>query len=214
MSVLNQDGSVVFDLQELGSVFDVVYIGHNSVALTSLGGKFVIIDIQNKKVKKTLNVDSTYNGATFNDGKLIYCAKDKGLKMISLSDAALTSITTRKMSSEGYVATHGAKLFFTNEDNLNVSCCDFHGNIMWMFKDIDALSYPFGISVDNDGNVYVSGVYFHNFIVISADGSRYRELLSSKDGLYYPTAVVYHRSNNKILVANNNDGNAFVYDVV
>jgi DNA-binding beta-propeller fold protein YncE len=45
---------------------------------------------------------------------------------------------------------------------------------------------PRGISVDNDGNVYVVGNRSNNVVVISPDGQRHRKLLSFKDGLSYP----------------------------
>ncbi|CAC5410389.1 unnamed protein product [Mytilus coruscus] len=215
--VLKPNGSYDFVLNNIGPVLDVVYIGDNSVAVTSGGTagskQIYIIDVQTRKVKKSLNVNSPNHGVTFKDGKLIYCAREKGLKMISLSDESITSITTSKMSSEGNVAIHDDKLYYTNEKNHNVTCCDFHGNTMWIFNESSALSYPCGISVDNDGNVYVAGVRSHNVVVISTDGQRHRILLSRKDGLVCPTAVKYDRLNNKLLVANNY-GNAFVYDVV
>jgi hypothetical protein len=46
---------------------------------------------------------------------------------------------------------------------------------------VSVLQLPYGISVDNDGNVYVVGYYTHNVVVISPDGQRHRQLLSSKD---------------------------------
>jgi DNA-binding beta-propeller fold protein YncE len=45
------------------------------------------------------------------------------------------------------------------------------------------LKSPRGISVDNDGNVYVVGCSSNNIVVISPDGQRHRQVLSSGDGL-------------------------------
>ncbi|XP_063397764.1 uncharacterized protein LOC134682097 [Mytilus trossulus] len=217
MKVFNPDGSEDFNLKDIGSVYDVVYIGDNSVAVTSgesrFGGKINIIEIQNKKVKKTLNVGSDNYGVTFSDGKLIYNAGKNGLMMISLSDESITCITSSKMLSGDNVATHGDNLFYTNAANHNVTCCDIHGKTLWTFSESSVLSYPFGISVDNDGNVYVAGKWSYNVVVISPNGQHHRQLLSNKDGLEYPIAVEYDRLHNKLLVVNHN-GNAFVYDVV
>ncbi|XP_052075303.1 uncharacterized protein LOC127712734 [Mytilus californianus] len=218
VSVLKPDGSADINLNNIGPIWDVVYIGDNSVAVTSGGTVYSkqinIIDVLNRKVKKAFNVNSANYGVTFKDGKLIYCAGDQGLKMISLSNASITSITSSKMSSMANIATHGENLFYTNENNHNVTCCDFHGNTLWTFSESSVLNHPFGISVENDGNVYVAGVWTHNVVVITVDGQRHRKLLSTKDGLNCPAAVEYDRSNNKLLVANNNDRNAFVYDFV
>ncbi|XP_063448399.1 uncharacterized protein LOC134727932 [Mytilus trossulus] len=215
MKVFNPDGSVDFDLKEIGFVCDVEYVGDNSVAVTygrkSL--KINIIDVQTRKLMKALYVGSSNNGVTFKGGKLIYCAGDQGLNMISLSNESITSITTTKMSSDACVASQGNKLFYTNEDNHNVKCCDIQGKTLWTFKEKRTLSYPMGISVDNGGNVYVAGFSSHNVVVISTDGQRCRQLLSAKDGLHCPSAVVYDRTNNKLLISNYN-GSAFVYDAV
>ncbi|XP_063448398.1 uncharacterized protein LOC134727931 [Mytilus trossulus] len=212
--VLKPDGSSEFDLNNIGPVWDVVYTGDNDVATTS-GNKnqIKIIDVEKRKVKKTLNVNSANNGVTIKNEKLIYCARDQGLKMISLSDESITTISTSNMSFQAYVNTQGDKLFYSNEENHNVTCINFQGKTLWTFNESSTLKYPFGISVDNDGNVFVAGTHSHNLIVISSDGRRYRQLLSKKDGLDSPTVVEYDQSNNKLLVANN-FGNTFVYEVV
>jgi DNA-binding beta-propeller fold protein YncE len=45
----------------------------------------------------------------------------------------------------------------------------------WEFKDSRVLECPRGISVDNDGNVYVVGYSTNNVVVISPDGQRHRQ---------------------------------------
>ena len=69
-----------------------------------------------------------------------------------------------------------------------------------------------GISVDNDGNVYVAGFDSINVVVISPDGQRHRQLLSNKDGLVNPMVLDYDRSTDRLLVVNQSDI-AFLYDV-
>jgi hypothetical protein len=51
-----------------------------------------------------------------------------------------------------------------------------------------------------------------NVVVISPDGQRHRQLLSSKDGLVEPVVLDYERSTNKLLVVNKRDI-AFLFDV-
>jgi sugar lactone lactonase YvrE len=53
--------------------------------------------------------------------------------------------------------------------------------VQWEFNDERVLQCPLGISVDNDGNVYVVGCHSNNVMVISPDGQRHRQLLASKD---------------------------------
>ena len=113
------------------------------------------------------------------------------------------------MSDVTYVATSGDKLYYTNTNTNTVTCCDLHGPTQWQFKDERVLQLPYGISVDNDGNVYVVGYYTHNVVVISPDGQRHRQLLSSKDGLSYPVVLDYDKSTNRLLVVNHQSSDCF-----
>ena len=138
--------------------------------------------------------------------QFIYCTGNKGLKMINLSDKSVSDIIQNNMSNVYYVAT------FRNGDTHTVTCCDLHGTTQWEFKDTRVLQYPYIISIDKDGNVYVVGYDSNNVVVISPDGQRHRQLLSSKDGLKKPRVLEYDRSTNRLLVVNDNN-TAFLFDV-
>ena len=115
------------------------------------------------------------------------------------------------MSGVYYVATSGEKLYYTDYQTGTVTCCDLHGTTKWEFKDEHVLQCPRGISVDNDGNVYVVGYHSKNVVVISPDGKRHRQLLSSKDGLVNPCVLDYEKSTNRLLVVNESKS-VFLFD--
>jgi DNA-binding beta-propeller fold protein YncE len=116
------------------------------------------------------------------------------------------------MSGVVYVATSGDKLYCTTFNTDAVTCCDVHGTTQWEFNDNRVLQYPTGIAVDNDGNVYVTDYISHNVVVISPDGQRHIQLLSSKDGMSYLCVLDYDKSTNRLLVVNES-GTAFLFDV-
>jgi uncharacterized protein YfaP (DUF2135 family) len=60
--------------------------------------------------------------------------------------------------------------------------------------------------------VYVVGSNSNSLEVISPDGQRHRQLLSSKDGLSKPVVLDYDKSTNKLLVVNESS-TAFLFDV-
>jgi DNA-binding beta-propeller fold protein YncE len=93
-----------------------------------------------------------------------------------------------------------------------VTCCDLQGTTQWEFKDERVLKFPLGISVDNDGYVYVAGRDSINVVVISTEGQRHGQILSSNDGLVEPRLLDYERSTNRLLVVNRR-GVAFLFDV-
>ncbi len=132
--------------------------------------------------------------------------------MLNLSDKSVSDIINSNMTYVCYVATSGDKLYYTNWNTHTVTCCDLHGTAQWEFNDESVLRCPLGISVDNDGNVYVVGFHFNNVVVISPDGQRHRQLLSDKDGLVNPRLLDFDQSTNRLLVVNVSES-AFLFDV-
>ena len=133
-----------------------------------------------------------------NRGKTIYyCASDKGLKMLNLSDQSVSDIISSNNSNVYYVATSCDKLYYTDRNTATVTCCDLHGTTQWEFTDERVLRGSAGISVDNDGNVHAVGRNSKNVVVISPDGQRHRQLLSSKNCLSYPLVLDYDKYTNR-----------------
>jgi hypothetical protein len=160
----------------------------------------------------TISLDTAMLGMAIRGRTIYYCTWGKGLKMLNLSDKSVSDIINRDMSNVNYVATFGDKLYYTNYNTHTVTCCDLHGTTLWEIKDERVLEFPLGITVDNDGNVYVTGLKSSNVVVISPEGQRHRQLLSTTDGLVEPRVLDYDRSTDRILVVNQS-GIAFLYDV-
>ena len=196
--------------------YDAVYIKDtNNVAVSSGNGSnkcITIIDIESQEVTTTISMDTNIYGMEVRGTTIYFCAADKGLKMLNLSDQSVSDIFSSSMSNLDYVATSGDKLYYTSFNTGAVTCCDLHGTTQWEFKDNRVLQYPTGISVDNDGNVYVVAFSSNNVVGVSPDGQRHRQLLSSKDGLSSPFVLDYDKSTNRLLVVNQSR-TAFLFDV-
>ncbi|CAG2232509.1 unnamed protein product [Mytilus edulis] len=89
---------------------------------------------------------------------------------------------------------------------------DSTGEKHWAFENECVLKEPRGISVDNDGNVFVVGNESNNVVVLSADGKQHKELLKASENLLYPYTLDYNRSTNELLVANAS-GKAMLFTV-
>jgi DNA-binding beta-propeller fold protein YncE len=150
----------------------------------------------------TIPVYTEILGMAVRGRTIYYCASDKGLKMLNLSDKSVSDIISSKRSDVFYVATSVDKLYYTHRFTDTVTCCDLHGTTEWEFTDARVLNSSHGISVDNDGNVYVVGHNSNNIVVFSPEGQRHRQLLSSENGLSFPIALDYDRSTNRLLVVN------------
>jgi hypothetical protein len=159
---INKEGVELFQICKDTTgycMYDTVYINdNNSVAVSSGGGDnrcITIIDIVSQEVKTTISMDTYIYGLAVGGRKIYYCANNKGIKMLNLSNKAVGDIINSNMSEVYYVATSGDKLYHTNDKRHSVTCCDLHGTTQWEFRDTRLLSGPVGISLDNDGNVYV-----------------------------------------------------------
>ena len=219
ISFINKEGVILSQISKykIGSTtFDTVYIKDtNSIAVSSgWGGNgcITMIDIESQKVMTTISMDTDIYGMAIIGGTIYYCAREKGLKKLNVSDQSVRDIINRDMTCVRYVATSQDKLYYTNYENHTVTCCDLHGTTQWEFNSDRVLQEPGGISVDNDGNVYVVGFKSNNVVVISSDGKRHIQLLSSKDGLVKPCVLEYDKFTNRLLVVNV-ERTAFLFDV-
>jgi hypothetical protein len=220
VTFLNKEGVELFQIgkDKTGSgTFDTLYIKEDNSVAVSSGGRgadrmfITIIDIKTQAVITTIPMNTRIGGMAIRGRIIYYSAWNKGLNMLNLSDKSMGNIK-REMFNVEYVATFEDKLYYTNWNTHTVTCCDLQGTTQWEFKDERILKFPLGISVDNYGNVYVAGGNSSNVVVISPDGQRHRQLVSSKDGIVKPNVLDYERSTNMLLVVNQS-GIAFLYDV-
>ena len=160
----------------------------------------------------TISIDENTSGMAIRGKTIYYCTENKGVKMLNLTDKSVSDSISSITSNVRYIATSGNKLYYTRYYTHIVTCCDLHGTTHWEFKDERVLKYPWGISVDNDGNVYVVGSNSNNVVVISPDGQCHKQLLSSKDGLSFPCVLDYDKYTNRLLVVNKSES-AFLFDV-
>jgi hypothetical protein len=132
---INKEGIELFQKgkDKTGSgTYDTVYVkDNNSVAVSSGGGTakrcITIIDIESKKVMTTIPMDTYIYGMAVKGRTIYYCAWNKGLKMLNLSDRSVSDIISSNMTYVFYVATSGDKLYYTNNNTNTVTCCDLHG---------------------------------------------------------------------------------------
>ncbi|CAG2253546.1 unnamed protein product [Mytilus edulis] len=202
VTVVNQNGTKDFTIKQ-GNAFDVLYLADNVITVTFgyYSSDIHLVDINLKTTKKILNVGSRNDGIAVVDKNLIYCGRAEGLKKISLRDDSVSTIIYSKLSDWSYVTTFNDTIIYTDPDKDTVTCASVRGQVKWNFNGENILKYPLGISVDNDGNVYVIGRDSCNVVVISPDGQRHRQILSTRDGLTNPSVVHYDSLTNKLLVA-------------
>jgi sugar lactone lactonase YvrE len=70
---------------------------------------------------------------------------------------------------------------------------------------------PRGIAVDEKGYLYLIGECTSNTVIISADGQYQKQILTNENGLNKPSAVCFDEPNKQLLVANVDDGMAYIF---
>ncbi|XP_071121994.1 uncharacterized protein [Mytilus edulis] len=217
LKVFNADGSIDFEVTTPTWAFDVVYnSADNTLAVTSgssLRCCITIIDMQKKQIKKTIPVNSIYYGIAVTDNKFICSAEGKGIQLLNPYDNSTSDIVRDILPSSCHVALFCDKIYHTNNTSNSVTCYDLQGSIQWTFKNESVLKFPRGIAVDNDGMVYVLGNASNNVVVISANGQHYKEVLTARDGLWFPLTLCYERRTNQLLVENNSQ-DAMVFRLI
>lgn len=208
VSIMKSDGSLDYQIDTKPySIIDIVYLpASKSVAITTgAEGKhrINIIDIDKKKIVRSLQVETKNFGITLHRDKLVYSAAHQGLMILDLEENTIQPIhIDPPMSDSAYVASLNDNLYYTHKYNHTVTCCDINGQTKWQFKADKVMMCPHGICVDGDGFVYVVCYNSNNVIVISPDGTHHAVLLTLEDGMYYPTAIDYDRNNNVLIVVN------------
>ena len=133
--------------------------------------------------------------------------------MMKLSDDRITTLVKQSnLLSNSYITTCGEKIYQANTNINTITCYTIKGDKLWEYKDEFVLSNPMGVTVDNDGNVYVTSCSSNSVVVIEPDGRQGREILSSDDGLKLPRGIYFDKSKNCLLVTNYH-GPCFLYHV-
>ncbi|CAG2192404.1 unnamed protein product [Mytilus edulis] len=169
--LINVDGSNAFEVAIPGAYDVAKGATDNTVIVSSsdiLKSGISIVDIQDKEIRKFIYVDSQCYSLAERNGHVICCSLS-GMKMLNLHTEVISTITTEGVSSTSYIDTNGKNIYFTSYYGYSVTCCDFQGVIKLTFEESTILKNPRGISVDNDGFVYVISKY--SVILISPCGA-------------------------------------------
>ncbi|CAC5388344.1 unnamed protein product [Mytilus coruscus] len=193
-------------------IYDVTCVDNATVAVISSSEKYILlVSLKSGKAFKTFHTTSFCSGLTYTNGNFIVSANKGQLQNIRLGDNKTNNICSSMSST--YVASLGNKLFSNKMDTDTIVCHKRNGEMLWTFTDKTALNEPRCIAVDEFGNVFVAGNKSNNFVAISSDGREHKMLLSKTDLVAKPWAIDYNIKLKFLLVANERDGQVFVYKV-
>jgi DNA-binding beta-propeller fold protein YncE len=208
--ILNEDSTLDNEITCLPRTFDITCLDDTTVAVSADNG-IEIININSTKVERRINTGIPCFGITHHNGVLLWCELQRGIQMMKLSDDRVTTLVKQSnLPYDSYIATCGDKLYQTTNSNNTVICYTIKGEKLWEYKDVSVLKDPWGVTVDNNSNVYVTSYSSSKVVVLEPDGIQGRQLISSEDGLNGPTGLYFDKSKNCLLVTNYH-GQAFLY---
>ena len=103
----------------------------------------------------------------------------------------------------------GTKVFASSISN-SITCMTTDGKIIYQYKD-GHLRDPRNICCDFNDNILVCDWNSNTVQVITTDGKKYGTLLSSSDGLKYPSSVAYRENDDSLIVGCEGTGKLFVF---
>lgn len=130
---------------------------------------------------------------------------------VGLEDTKTNIIGSNVVST--YVASFENNIYSKKKDKNTVVCHNRNGDLLWTFTNETVIKGNRCITVDEHGNLFVAGSKSQNVIIIASDGTNHKILLSETDLGGSPWAIDYNSELKSLLVANETDGQAFLYSV-
>ncbi|CAC5399795.1 unnamed protein product [Mytilus coruscus] len=214
--ILDESGSLECEIPlSSGRPFDVTCIDENTVAVSNAyATQIEVINITSKQSEKVIKTTGGSYGICFSEGRLLYSELGKGIQVVELNDGTHGKLIQKEdeVHTFNYVTTSENRIYETRPEANAVTCRTSSGEALWEFKDESVIKTPYGITVDNNFNVYVVSNGNNSIIVISRDGKHARRLLGKGNGVNDPTCLHIDKNRN-VLMVGNVDGNVFLYDV-
>ena len=121
-----------------------------------------------------------------------------------LRTLALSTGTDTRYLSIG----HTNKIYYSTTSSIN--CVNWDGTEVFSYKIPNEKSLM-KISIDRNGNVYVTGYDTNTIQRLHSDGTVDRVVLNESDGVKKPLSICFNKSCDKLYMANNNSGVVHVF---
>ncbi|CAC5369090.1 unnamed protein product [Mytilus coruscus] len=212
---ISSDGTLKYSMRlDPGDGFDITFVDEKTVAITSIVYTSVaeqrfrfkegvtIINLKNGRKTQFIELPGRTYGITCYHDSLFVCVKGCGIFKVDTVDYTSSHVIKCDLPWLSYVSVFNDKIYYTNDNEHSVLCCDHNGSLIWTFKNDSVLRLPRGIVVDNDGTVFVTGELSSNVVIISKDGKHHKEILTKQDGIIAPFAICLNNVKRELLIAN------------
>lgn len=170
---------------------------------------------------RTLSFDGEcYSVVVVNDDLFVCCCEgDKGdIRIVDKDGKEKRRIDVKKgffgsrlFKWPRYIISNvlHTKIFVSDKSTDRVTCLTTDGKIIYQYK--DESMRPRGLYVDAEDNLLVCSYYEDNIQVITAEGKKYKTLLTIEDGLEGPKSIVFRPRENIFVVGCWNTENLLIF---
>lgn len=209
----SSDGKHVKDIQLSNEPYDLTTIDSQHIGVTyGVEGYIEIINFITDEVDIIIKPGDRCLGISYFDGKLYTVVEWQGILVTDLCGKTLTTIELYT-DHVGSIATNKDGIVYSDFVNNTVTYCTFEGKRIWEFRS-DYVGRPQGVAFDNNQNVFVAGSDSNNITIISRDCKTSRTVLTESDGLEYPRAVAFDKRYGLLLVCNEGNKKAAIFEVI
>lgn len=192
--------------------FDIVYLGQNCIALSFPDAKLLsVLDLKTRQEKLNKTFENRCWGITSFENHLYVREYSAGIHCMDMHGEIVQTIPVSGYIT--HITSYGGKLYFTEHTPDVVHCCEADGTQVWQIA-LDGQGQPKGITVGKFGFVFVVLEKECKLLLISPDGSCFREILNAENGLKEPHAINYDKKRDKLLLVKDKTGLAELYDVL
>ncbi|VDI04705.1 Hypothetical predicted protein [Mytilus galloprovincialis] len=208
--ICNPDGT---DIHHMHLSYRPSFLADVDVNTVAVGCAFheaiLIINISTRSVTSTINTSGKCTGISYIDNNLYVNVDGFKIHVMDLTGKVKRSIPLPLHFSYDLAVERDR---FVCLNSHFIHCYSLDGKLIWNFKADQGQDFR-RVTIDNKGNVYVTDCGKNTVFVVSDDGKQYRVFLSESDGLNKPWGIYFEKKENILLVSNNNDGKAFLFDV-
>ncbi|CAG2192641.1 unnamed protein product [Mytilus edulis] len=209
--ICNSDGSDIDHIPLYYKPRFITEIYSNTVAVSSLYDRTIqIINISTRSITSTFNISGNCYGISYNDNNLYVDIDGSIIHVMDLTGKVIRTIPAPTDDIHDITVDRDRLVCI---DNKSIYCCSLDGKVMLKFEK-DKFQDLTCVTTDKEGNVYGTDEWTHTVIVVSDDGKHHKQLLTESDGLDEPRGIYFDKKENVLLVCNNMDGNAFLFDVI
>ncbi|VDI03163.1 Hypothetical predicted protein [Mytilus galloprovincialis] len=209
--VVKPNGIVVCEIPLKQPPNNVVYVNKTIFVSSYPSSTLTSIDFETRKVKKTIQFDFKCEALAVAGDKILLHFIDKEYTLYDLNLVEVAKIPIR-ITNAPFLSYFNEKIYIAQWKANIVYCYSMTGEMIWEYQHAD-IRGPEGITIDNNGNVFVGGFYSNNISIISPNGENSRNLLNLTEVLSHPTALHYNQDFNQLIVSSSGNNKILVYDV-